>query len=86
MRDLTCVFFMYYNSVMPLDPLAARLALAKARQPQHRPSPTCTQCGEPWPYSTPSCDDCRDAQRHDDAASESWVQTEVDALRGQEWS
>lgn len=72
--------------ISPTDPLADRIALAKARQPQHPPSPTCAQCGEPWPYSTPRCDDCRAAVRHDEAQSESWVQTEVDALRGQEWS
>lgn len=56
---------------MPSTPdLPARIALAKARQPQHPPSDYCTQCGEPWPYSTPRCDDCRDELRRDEAVDE----------------
>lgn len=62
------------------DPFVARLALAKALQPKRRPSHSCPQCGEPWPYAT-VCDGCRDTVRDDDARTESWVQTEVDALR-----
>ena len=63
---------------MPTDPLAARLALAKARQPQH----PCIDCGAELFSTEYRCHGClEEYDRDDDARAESWVQTEVDALR-----